>query len=120
MANLKEYQIKINGIQETINAVDSLNKQLETLESRIKALEGKAVNISSGGGASLPKASELSEIEKIENPEAVIEEEALETEEIAKELYTYENIITLNPISFISMSERFFTLISSLASVLGS
>lgn len=62
MANLKEYQIKINGIQETINAVDSLNKQLETLESRIKALEGKAVNISSGGGSK----SETSEKAKLE------------------------------------------------------
>ena len=74
MANIKEYVLKINGIQETINAVDSLNKQLETLESRIKALEGKAVNISSGGGASLPKASELSEIEKIEKEIAKVQE----------------------------------------------
>lgn len=62
MANIKEYVLKINGIQETINAVDSLNKQLETLESRIKALEGKAVNISSGGGSK----SETSEKAKLE------------------------------------------------------
>lgn len=32
MANTKEYKIVINGISESINAIDSLNKKLENLE----------------------------------------------------------------------------------------
>ena len=73
MANTKEYKIVINGLTESISAVDSLNKQLDNLEQRINDLQGKGVNVS-GGGTSLPKASELSEIEKIEREIAKVQE----------------------------------------------
>jgi len=38
MANIKEYQIKINGISESISAIDSLNNKLQNLEQRINAI----------------------------------------------------------------------------------
>ena len=46
MANIKQFTIQINGVQESINAVESLNTQLNALESRINALASKQVNIS--------------------------------------------------------------------------
>ena len=45
MAKTAEFKIVINGIQESISAVEALNENLKTLESRINALQGKAVNI---------------------------------------------------------------------------
>jgi len=45
MAKTAEFKIVINGIQESINAVDALNEKLNTLESRINALQGKVVNV---------------------------------------------------------------------------
>lgn len=61
MANTKEYKIVINGIQESIDAVKALNTQLDSLESRIKSLEGKAVGIKASGGGSNGSTSALSE-----------------------------------------------------------
>lgn len=46
MANIKQFTIQINGVQESINAVESLNTQLNALEARINALASKQVNIS--------------------------------------------------------------------------
>ena len=64
----KTYQIKINGLTESIDLVKSLNDQLNALEGRIKALEGaKKISISSsstgGGGGS--RTSELSDEDKL-------------------------------------------------------
>ena len=68
MDGKKVYQIEINGIQESVNAVEALNKQLNELESRIKVLEKSNVKVSSslpssssGGGSK----SSLNEEEKI-------------------------------------------------------
>lgn len=67
--NTKTYQIVINGIQESVNAVESLNKQLDNLEKRINALQSKNINVgastssSSGGGS---RTSDLSAEEKIQ------------------------------------------------------
>jgi len=64
MANVKTYQLVINGVKENIDAVDALNKQLDALEARIKALDGKGVKVGSSGGGS---RSELSEQAKLED-----------------------------------------------------
>ena len=45
----KEYKIVINGLTESVTAVDSLNKQLSELENRIKALEKSNVKVNTGG-----------------------------------------------------------------------
>ena len=72
MANTKEYKIVINGVQQSIDAVKALEKELFNLEERIKALEAKSINIkggsSTGGGGSsrTSNASSLSEEEKLE------------------------------------------------------
>lgn len=54
MDGKKTYSIVINGITESVNAVEVLNKQLDALEERIKALEKNniKVNASSNGGDS--------------------------------------------------------------------
>ena len=65
MANTKEYSIKINGLTESINAVDSLNKQLDKLEQRMKTIN--ATKTSSGGGSSSSRANTaLSEEERVQ------------------------------------------------------
>ncbi len=77
MANTKEYKIVINGLQESISAVESLNKQLSQLDKQIKAVENKVVNVSSkssGGGSKSSSTSSLSEEEKLEKQIAQIEE----------------------------------------------
>ena len=62
MANgIKTYQIKINGVTESIDAVKSLNEQLKSLEDRIKALESKSIGVkatSSTGGGSKSSSTE--------------------------------------------------------------
>lgn len=47
MANVRTYQIVINGVQESIDAVENLNKQLNVLEEKIKALEALNSRLSS-------------------------------------------------------------------------
>lgn len=66
MANTKEYQIKINGISESINAVDSLNNKLQNLEQRINAVNTSKVSSSAGGSSRTSNVSSLSEEEQIQ------------------------------------------------------
>ena len=85
MAAQKVYQIQINGLTESVKAVDALNESLKTLEARIKALEGKSVSVgskSSGGGSS--KASSLSEEAKLEKQINQLEEKRVA---YSKEVY---------------------------------
>lgn len=67
MADKKVYQIQINGITESVDAVESLLKKLETLEQRIDALSNKGVNINSsvGDGGSSKRVSDLTAEEKL-------------------------------------------------------
>ena len=51
MADKKIYTIQINGISESTNAVEALNKQLEALEARIKTLEKSNVKVGTSGGS---------------------------------------------------------------------
>lgn len=70
MANgTKEYKIVINGLTESVSAVESLNKQLDALDKRISALQAKSINIGAssgtGGSGKSSRASALSEEEKL-------------------------------------------------------
>lgn len=84
MANgVRTYEIKINGLQQSIDAVESLNKQLDALEQKMKALN--AVKIPSGG-SSTPRnnTSALSEEEKLAKQIKQIDEKR---EAYSKEIY---------------------------------
>lgn len=64
MANgTKEYKIVINGITESVDAVKSLNSQLDKLEQRMKTLSSAKV---STGGGSKGSSSTLSEEEAVQ------------------------------------------------------
>ena len=70
MPNTRTYSIAINGVNESINAVDSLLKKLNELEQRINTLSGKTVSVGAstsgakGGGGG--NASALSAEEKVQ------------------------------------------------------
>lgn len=66
MANTKEYQIKINGLTESINAVESLNKQLDNLEQKMKAINSSKVSTGGGSSASRGSNNALSEEERVQ------------------------------------------------------
>ena len=89
MANgVKTYQIKINGVTESIDAVKSLNEQLKSLEDRIKALESKSIGVkatsSTGGGSKSSSTGSLSEEEKLERQINQLEEKRVA---YSKEIY---------------------------------
>lgn len=80
MANQRTYSITINGLTESVKAVDALNDSLKNLEERIKSLEGKTVNVgakSSGGGSKSSSTSALSEEAKLEKQIAQLEEKRI-------------------------------------------
>ena len=67
MPKTRSYAIQINGIEESINAVDSLNKKLATLEERMNALS-KVANVKMSTGDDTAKENlkvqkDLSEVE---------------------------------------------------------
>lgn len=67
MANTKEYKIVINGVQESINAVEALNQQLNALEKRIKTLESSNVKVnatSKGGGGNASALNEEAAVQR--------------------------------------------------------
>ena len=61
MDGKKVYQIQINGIQQSIDAVEALNKQLNALEQRIKTLESSNVKINTSSSVSKSSTSTLTE-----------------------------------------------------------
>ena len=82
MDGKKVYQIQINGVQESVNAVESLNKQLDNLDAKIAELQKKKIEIdtaiskSSDGNSGKSSKSALSEeaklLRNIQNTEAKI------------------------------------------------
>lgn len=91
MANIKQYKIEINGLTESVKAVDALNDSLKQLEGRINALQGKAINVgskSSDGGSKSSSKSSLSEEEKIQK-----QIEQLEEKRIAHSKEIYQNYL---------------------------
>jgi len=65
--NKKVYTIQINGVKESIDAVDSLNKTLNTLDTKIKEFESKTVTVSSKGGSSSVLSEEAALQREINN-----------------------------------------------------
>ena len=112
MAN-KTYSIQINGLQESIKAVDALSASLESLEKKIKALEGKAVNVgskvSSGGGEKSSSKAALSEEEKLERQIAQIDEKRVAySKEVYQNYLAAKDVLkeTVNDQKSIAASER--------------
>ena len=84
MANgTKEYKIVINGLTESVNAVDALNKQLDALEKKIEKLNSMKV-LSGGSGSGSRGSSSLSEEEKIQRQ---IEQIEAKREAYSKKIY---------------------------------
>jgi len=65
--NKKVYTIQINGVKESTDAIDSLNKTLNTLDTKIKELESKTVTVSSKGGSSSVLSEEAALQKEINN-----------------------------------------------------
>lgn len=113
MADKKVYSIVINGVQESVNAIESLNKQLSELENRIKTLEKSSVKInasSSGGGStSSGSKSSLNEEEKLAK-----QIEQIDAKRVAYSKEIYQNYLaakdvlseTVNDQKQISAQER--------------
>lgn len=108
----KVYQIQINGLNESVKAVDALNESLKTLESRIKDLEGKTVNVgtkSSGGGTKSSSSSALSEEAKLEQEISKLEEKRIaHSKEIYQNYLAAKDVLkeTENDQKQIAASER--------------
>ena len=64
MDGKKTYSIVINGLTESVSAVESLNKQLDALEKRMKALESSGAKISTGGGGNASALSEEAAVQR--------------------------------------------------------
>ena len=93
---VKTYSIKINGIQESIDAVSALNKQLSNLEQRINVLSSaKSVGtkVSGGGGTSSSSKSSLSEEEKLEK-----QIEQIDAKRVAYSKEIYQNYLAAKDI----------------------
>ena len=96
MANgVKTFSIKINGIDTSIDAVKSLEKELFNLEQRIEALSKKTVNVKSSGGgsSSTSNVSALSEEEKLAK-----QIEAIDKKRIAYSKQIYQNYLAAKDI----------------------
>lgn len=100
MAKNAEYSIVINGIKESISAVESLNKQLDALEQRMDKLASKNINVSTSGGDGGARVSALDEeakmlqqIEQLHQKVAATEkEEYQELLHAKEELKEYQTI----------------------------
>ena len=70
MENKKQFFIQINGISESVTAVDALNKQLDALEKRIKALEGQNIKVSNNSESIREEISAQKELNQLKKEEA--------------------------------------------------
>ena len=103
----KQYVIEINGIQQSIDAVESLNRQLDALEKRIDSLSKRNISISASGGGNTKALDEeakmLQQIDQLHQKVAASEkaeyqellhakEELKEYQQIAKSLAAQDNL----------------------------
>lgn len=63
MAKTAEYKIVINGLTESISAVESLNKQLTALEQKLNTINATKVSAGTGGGGASRANTALSQEE---------------------------------------------------------
>ena len=97
MANgVKEYKIVINGISESISAVDALKKKLDELEQKIDALNKQSISINTLGvnvgsvstsNVSTPRVSNVSSLSEEEKLAKQIEQIDAKREAYSKEIY---------------------------------
>lgn len=67
MADKRIFTIQINGVSESVEAITSLNKQLDDLEQRLKTISSQGVSLNVSGGDSGGKtSSELKEQDKLQ------------------------------------------------------
>ena len=75
MANgTKVYNIKINGLQESVSAADALISKLNDLEKRLNALGSKGISVGGGTSASKELNAQASLLDKIAREELKVEE----------------------------------------------
>ena len=67
MADKRIFTIQINGVSESVEAITSLNKQLDDLEQRLKNISSQGVSLNvSAGGSGGKTSDELKEVDKLQ------------------------------------------------------
>lgn len=84
MNGKKIFTIQINGVTESVSAVDALNKQLDALEQKINKINSTKVTSGGSGSGSRGSSSALSEEAKLEKQ---IEQIEAKREAYSKEIY---------------------------------
>ena len=95
MDGKKVYQIEIQGIQESIKAVDTLNNSLQALDKKIKELENKTVNVSTGGGSKSSSSAVMSEEVALQKELNALKNEGtkLEAKQVAYQDESYQKVL---------------------------
>lgn len=110
MDGKKVYQIQINGITESANAVEALNKQLDALSARIKALENSNVKVSaaSSGGKGASSSAMNEEAKLAKQIEQIDEKRKAYSKEIYQNYLAAKDVLkeTVNDQQQIAAQER--------------
>ena len=92
MADKRIFTIQINGVSESVEAITSLNKQLDDLEQRLKNIssQGVSLNVSAGGSSGGKTSDELKEVDKLQKQilatkEKIAQADAAEYQELLKQ-----------------------------------
>lgn len=95
MDGKKVYQIEIQGIQESIKAVDTLNNSLQALDKKIKELENKTVNVSTSGGSKSSSSAVMSEEVALQKELNALKNEGtkLEAKQVAYQDESYQKVL---------------------------
>ena len=96
MDGKKVYSIVINGVQESVDAVKALNQQLTQLETTIKNLSEKTVNVKvNGDTSSTSKSSSLSQDVALQKELNALKNEGtkLEAKQVAYQDESYQKVL---------------------------